>query len=100
LCYLYTKSIRIRPPVRKRVGDDVTVLLLASTAGTELLGDVVRRHARAFPLASKASQEKTLPAASALQQVIHCLSFIKGSVIPLLRSPLRPPEKKRKEERP
>jgi hypothetical protein len=76
------------------------MLLLASTAGQELLHDVVRRRARAFPLASKAGQEKTPPTAVALQQMVHRHSFIEGSVSPLLRSPLRPPEKKRKQERP
>jgi hypothetical protein len=81
VCYLYTRG-RIRPPAGRRGGDDAAELFLASTAGQEPFHGVVRRRARAFPLASKAGQEKTPPAASALQQVVHRHSFIKKVLSP------------------
>jgi hypothetical protein len=76
------------------------VLLLASTAGQELVHAVGRQQARFFPLASKAGQGKTPPAAVALQKVVHRHSFIGLSVSPPLHSPLRLPEKKSEKEEP
>jgi hypothetical protein len=53
-----------------------------------------------FPLASKAGQEKLTPTTVAQHQVVHCHTFIEGSVSPSLHSPLRPLEKKSEEENP
>jgi hypothetical protein len=94
------EAAEIHPPRSREDGDDVVVLLLASTAGQELVDVVVPRQAHPFPLASKASMKKVSPAASALQQVEVRRIFIEGSVGLLLPSPLRPPEKEKKSERP
>lgn len=51
-------------------------LFLASTAGQEPFHSDGRRRANAFPLASKAGQDKSPLAASTLQQEIHRLTFI------------------------
>jgi hypothetical protein len=66
----------IRSPAGRCGDDDVAGLFLASTAGQEPFHIVGRRRASAFPLASKAGQEKSPPAASSLQQEIHRLAFI------------------------
>jgi hypothetical protein len=78
----------------------VRSLLLASTAGQELVDDAFLRRAHAFPLAAEAGQERASPAASALHQVVLRRFFIEGSTSPFHPSPLRPPEEKKKEEGP
>jgi hypothetical protein len=91
---------QIRPPISSRRRNGAAELLLASTAGQELVHAVGHQQTRFSPLSSKAGQGKSLPDAVALQQVVHRHSFIVLSVSPLLHSPLRPPEKKSEKERP
>jgi hypothetical protein len=94
------EAAEIHSPGSREDDDDVAELLLASTAGQELVDVDVPRQAHLFPLASEAGQEKVSPAASALQQEEDRRTFIEGSSVLLLPFPLRPPEKKKKPEEP